>query len=345
MGAAVKCDWSPGVPNLRIPTYQTMGVRGLGGFIRWKLPHVRKTLDWRKHTGKRWGVDCSCLLYRARGVSLSPVSVIASLIVRLRRSNIEPVFVFDGRTPTVKGDVVDQRRVVRQAAQREMAEIKVDLAEGGLTEIQKAEMDRRHADLQKKAPVVTSGDKDDVKTFLHAAGVLFVTAAGEADDVLAYLCRDGTLQGVVSTDMDMLARGVPYLIVPETNDASVLTEICLGDVLSGIGLQYTQFVDACMLMGSDYSGKGWRSMEPKAAIEMARSGVQWAEIDISGSVCSVMERGVALLLGSGIQWEDIIGERQRAKWLLGQPTREPDTIATLAKSHGWPVDWVPVLGG
>jgi len=321
-----------------------MGIRGLGGYIRWKLPQVRKTLDLRKYKGQRWGVDCSCLLYRARGVSLLPVTVIASLIVRLRRSNIEPVFVFDGRTPVVKGDVIDQRRVVRQAVQREMAEIKVDLAGEGLSESQKADMDRRHADLQKKAPVVTSGDKDDVKTFLHAAGVLFVTAAGEADDLLAYLCRDGTLQGVVSTDMDMLARGVPRLIVPETNDAAVLTEICLADVLTGVGLQYTQFVDACMLMGSDYSGKGWRSVEPKVAIEMARRGVQWSTIDVSGSVCSAMERGSALLMGVGVQWEEIIGERQRAKWLQGVPKREPETIATLAKAHGWPMDWIPLLG-
>ena len=323
-----------------------MGIRGLGGFIKWKLPQIRKSLVWSGHTGTRWGVDCSCLLYRARGVSLSPITVIASLVVRMRRAGIEPVFIFDGRSPAAKSDTVEQRRVVRVAAQKEMAEITAGLAaDAHISLTERGALEKRHADLQSKAPSVTSGDKDAVKTFLHAAGVLFITASGEADDVLAYLCRTDYLQAVISTDTDMLARGIPLLSGPETNDASVLTAIRLADILAGLGLQYSQFVDACMLMGSDYSGKGWRTVEPRLAVETARRGVDWSTIDVSGSVCSAMERGVAILSGAGVVWEDIVGEKQREKWSLGRPMREPDTIAVLANANGWPMDWCYILGG
>ena len=316
-----------------------MGIRGLGGFIKWKLPNVRKSLKWTspEYVGTRWGIDCSCLLFRARGSNLSPITVVASLLVRMRRAGIQAVFIFDGRPPTAKSDVVDQRRVVRQAIQKEMADLKEDLTDIGLTELERASIETRHAALQKKAPTVSGGDKEELKQFLYACGVQFITAIGEADDVLAYLCRTGFLQGVLSTDMDMLARGVPILVHPETADTSVLTVIHLEEILTGLRLTMSQFADACMLMGSDYSGKGWKPMDPVQAVEKARAGVDW------DSYGEAMTTGVALLRGEGVEWEAIVSEKQRAKWDLGPPPCEPENVAAATTKHGWPTDWVSVL--
>jgi hypothetical protein len=322
-----------------------MGIRGLGGFLKWKVPHAKKTLKWSAASlkGQRWGIDCSCLLYRARGVSLSPLTVIAGLIVRMRSAGVEPVVVFDGRPPASKTDIIDQRRTVRVAAHKEMAEIEAELSSPELTDNEKITREQRHAALQKKAPTVSSSEKDTLKQFLYAAGVLFVTASGEADDLLAYLARSGDIQAVVSTDTDMLPRGVPILITPETPDCTVLTEIRLDAVLVGLGLTYPQFVDACMLMGSDYSGRGWRSIEPAAAVALARKGVSWTTMDISGSVCLAMERGVDMLMGSGVRWTDLLGEKQLAKWLAGAPSCEPENLAVAAAANGWPAPWLPWL--
>ena len=321
-----------------------MGIRGLNGFIKWKLPCARKTLRWSEHRGETWGVDCSCLLYRARGSNLCVITVIASLLVRMRNAGIRAVFVFDGRTPAAKSDVVDQRREARQIIQKEMLTLQVELEAEGLDMSDRVELERRHASLQKKAPTVTSGDKNELKQFLYACGVQFVTAAGEADDVLAYLCRVGTLQGVISTDMDMLARGVPLMVIPETIDNTVLTVLRLQEVLSGIGLTYSQFVDACMLMGSDYSGKGWHGIEPKYAIERARKGVDWGAVDANKSICMAMEEGVILLSGYGVRWDSIVSEKQRTKWDMGPPPCEPENVASAAKTHGLPIGWIKMLG-
>lgn len=321
-----------------------MGIRGLGGFLKWKVPHSKKTLKLTTSLkGQRWGVDCSCLLYRARGAGLSPLTVIAGLIVRLRSAGVTPVVVFDGRPPASKSDIIDQRRTVRVAAHKEMAEIEAELSSSELTDSDKITKEHRHAALQKKAPTVSSSDKDALKQFLYAAGVLFVTASGEADDLLAYLARSDNIQAVVSTDTDMLPRGVAVLITPETPDCMALTEIRLDSVLSGLGLTYPQFVDACMLMGSDYSGRGWRSMEPAAAITLARKGVCWSTMDISGSVCLTMERGVDMLMGTGVRWTDLLSEKQMAKWTVGAPPCEPENVAAAATANGWPATWITWL--
>jgi hypothetical protein len=225
-----------------------------------------------------------------------------------------------------------------------MAEIEAELSSPELSDSDKITKEQRHAALQKKAPTVSGGDKDALKQFLYAAGVLFVTASGEADDLLAYLARSGDIQAVVSTDTDMLPRGVPFLINPETPDCTVITEIRLTDVLSGLGLTYPQFVDACMLMGSDYSGRGWRSVEPAAAVALARRGVDWSAVDVSGSVCSAMERGVDMLMGSGVRWTDLLSEKQMAKWTGGAPPCEPENLAIAVATNGWPATWLSWLG-
>jgi flap endonuclease-1 len=263
----------------------------------------------------------------------------------MRRAGITPVVVFDGRPPQAKAAVVEARRVVRQTAQREMAEIRADLVEHekDLTEREKGDRERRLADLQKKAPTVSSGEKDALKQFLYAAGVLFLTANGEADDVLAFLARAGFLSAVVSTDMDMLTRGIPSLVVPETNDATTLSELRLDAVLGTLNVSYNQFVDACVLMGSDYAAKSWRGMEPAAALAAARRGVDWGIQDVSGAVCDSLVEGRRMLVGAGVVWETLLGEKQREKWVAGAPAREPANLTATATAMKWPADWVAAL--
>ena len=321
------------------PNTHQMGIRGLAGFLRWKLPQVRRNVQWAGHAGERWGIDCSCLLFRARGAGLSQLTVIASLIVRMRGAGIVPVVVFDGRPPAAKAAVIEQRREVREEVKRELASVQGELTErgGAMTEFERAMLEKKAADLQKKAPQVTRDDKDALKQFLYAAGVQFVTAVGEADDVLSYLCSTGYLSAVVSTDMDMFARGVPMLVMPETADGAVLTQVVTADLLSGLGLTRDQFVDACMLMGSDYSGKDWVSVDPRVAVERARAGVNW-----SGALLA----GVRMLRGDGLVWEEIVSDHQREKWAAGLASpkaKEFDNLALMCAAQGWPAEWFRVM--
>lgn len=318
-----------------------MGIRGLAAFLRWRTPTARKGIDWAKHTDERWGIDCSCLMYRARAEGLSLPTVVASLVVRMRRFNIEPIVVFDGRPPASKSDVTDKRREDRALVRQSMATLATELSGADLTSSERVDKEGQVAALQAKTPIVNRGDRDELKRFLYAAGVLFVTATGEADDLLAYLARERHISAVVSTDMDMLARGVPLLIVPDTADATVMTEIALTSVLAALRLTQSQFLDACLLMGSDYAPVRWRRYEPAVAVEAARKGL-W---DISGGALIVAAAAPAagLLRGDGVTLDTLLSELQRAKWDAGVPAREPETMAAMVAEAGWPLDWLGLL--
>ncbi len=270
------------------------------------------------------------------------MTVVASLLVRMRRMHVTPIVVFDGRPPATKAEVTEQRRADRNAAQQEIDQLRIQL-EQTESEHERGLIENRLLELQRKAPPVTRSDKDELKQFLYAAGVLALTPNGEADDVLAYLSRTGQVQAVVSTDMDMLARGVACLIVPETDDTMILSQYYLADVLSGLHVTYEQFVEACMMMGTDYTPKSWRTVPPGLAISMVRGGVRWNPMQHGEEICRAMWAGVDLLAGVGVEWTALMGEKQYEKWAAGAPAKELENLQVWGMKNGWPSDWVQSL--
>lgn len=309
-----------------------MGIRGLTKYLRGK---ARQSFQPARGL---WAIDTSCILYRARGEGLSLVTVVASLIVRIRKAGGEPIFVFDGSTPAAKTRVVEERRTARVATTQEITALRTELAERpDRPERERADLEVRIAALQKKAPVIAGGDREAVKQLLHAAGVLFVTANGEADDLLGYLARMGIVEGVISSDMDMLARGVGRLVTPDTADCSVLSEVSLARVLGLLKLTYGQFVAACQLMGSDYTPAGFCTVDPPTAIATVRQ---------PGFVlASQLAEGAAMLRGDGVLFVTLLSEKQRGKWLAGGGVPEPVVLAEFAERERWPRDWLTVLDG
>jgi hypothetical protein len=291
-----------------------MGIRGLAKFLKQRAATAYTTVSSCSKT-EIWAIDCSCIMYRARSASLQPVTVLAALIVKLRSLRVEPVVIFDGRPPEVKTAAIEERRAQRETIQHEIDSLDPTTH---ATEI---------AVLQRKIPNVTAGDKDAVKQLLYAAGVLFINATGEADDLIAALYRKGDITAVLSTDMDMLPRGIGRLIVPETPDASILTCIHLDRILSTLALTYDQFVTACILMGTDYSG---RSLNPHQAVLAAvRPAPESSEAH--------------LLKGEGVAWSSLLSPAQEEKRVAGAPPTEPAVLTTFASTYGWPPGWVTAL--
>ena len=175
---------------------------------------------------------------------------------------------------------------------------------------------------------------------------MFVTATGEADSLLAELCRRGDVAGVVSTDMDMLARGVPVLIIPESADAGFLTTIRLVDVLRGLQMEFEVFVRACVMMGTDYSPS---RMNPWTAVATASTSAGTNEVaETSGNAeddaTKAADDKVFHLLTDRQPLEELLAEKQLVKWIAGTQQPEKENLDRTCKEQGWPLSWKRVLG-
>jgi 5'-3' exonuclease len=294
-----------------------MGIRGLARFLKQRAPAAYTTVT-PLSKAERWALDCSCIMYRARAAGLQPVTVLAGLICKLRNIGVELIVIFDGKPPAVKATTLEERRAHRTAIQKE-----IDSLDPSANEIQITA-------LQRQIPTLSASDKDTVKQLLYAAGVLFLNASGEADDLLAALYKKGDITAVISSDMDMLPRGIGRVILPETADAATLTSVSLDRVLTALSLTYDQFVAACVLMGSDYSERSMNPYQAVTAIQAARSPLIETE---SGRQ----------LKGDGVVLSNLLTEAQEEKWAAGAPPVEPEALAALAATHGWPPGWVIIL--
>lgn len=232
-----------------------MGIRGLNTCLNKTAPQVFRTVPWTLMQGCRVGVDIQCFMYRALSSRIAPIKVIASQIVAFRRLGIDVIYVFDGPPPVEKGQTCETRRDSRKSAQAQIEVLKEKL--NNMTR-ENEEFASTYAEIERLEttyPQLTYEMKDEIKQLLGIAGIPYINAVGEADSVLAHLYRRLQINAVASFDLDFLARGVRLMIPrnivdePGTNWIQLVPE----EIYKALGVNERQFIDLCVLMGSDYT--------------------------------------------------------------------------------------------
>lgn len=189
----------------------TMGIRGLQQWLRWKGGVT--PLNWSSYKDTTVGIDLLPFLYKAKGKKLCLITYVTEFIEFLEKKSITPVVIFDGAPPREKKDTIKERQ-------------ECDLYVG-------------------------YEERTLVKECLTTLKVLYIGAPEESDPLLAYGSIHNLFSAVLSTDMDMLARGVKHLIM--MNDTGSWIEYTLDTILLKLSLSFEQFQHMCVLMGTDYT--------------------------------------------------------------------------------------------
>ena len=314
-----------------------MGIRGLSGWIGWACPEAIETPDWSDFKGTTIGVDVLGFLYKAKSQRISPITYLAKLIIACRKHSITPVPIFDGKPPEEKRKMLEKRFERRTNAQVRHNALK-EAADIPMSAIQRTVVDEELQRLEHTANFLTSDERDLAKQLFYACGIMSYNATGEADNVLAYFARRGTFAAVISNDFDMLARGVPILLTPDTyalpGDKSGWRMYRLETIVKKVGFTYEQFVEMCVLMGCDYT-TGAKTLQYKSAY--------WA-IKYRGNIERTIQlypeteqqiylKAKEMLTGMFETQESLMGAKQWDKWATGISHPEPETLAMFRKSY------------
>ncbi|KAL7416763.1 flap endonuclease 1 [Mrakia frigida] len=248
-----------------------MGIKGLTDLIRKNAPQAITELSPKSLAGKRVAIDASMSMYqfliaiRLNGGSLQTntgegTSHLSGLFYRTTRiagSGIKAAYVFDGQPPELKKELLEKR-----SEGREKASAKEEEADGE-EEIEK---------YSKRQLKVTKEMNEEAKELLKLMGIPVVEAPGEAEAQCAELARGGKVDAVASEDLDTLTFNSPLLLRNLTGtdaQAKKITQLHLGDVLSGLDLNMDQFVDLSILLGCDYLPP-LHGVGPVGALKMLR---------------------------------------------------------------------------
>ncbi len=308
-----------------------MGIRGLTGWIKWAAGPTISKPNWLEYSGKTIGVDILGQLYKIKAANACPILYMARFIISCRKLNINPVFVFDGKPPEAKRAALKQRSEIRNTSLETLRSLEANVAPYVETAAEKAALESRIKSLSSYTSYFSSEERDLCKQLCYAAGVISINATGEADDVLAHLTRKGVFAAVVSSDLDMLARGVENLFVPTLQsmpgDEDGWIGYNLSSILRHVNFTPDQFVQMAVLMGSDYN-VGAKSLQYKSAY--------WA-IKYRGDLLKTLEvlgvhdetpyyEAISRLEGLYDTEESLMGEKQWNKLTTGCPPVEHESL-------------------
>jgi len=183
-----------------------MGIKHLNRFLYDNCTKKSiKKIHLRQLAHKVLAIDTSIYLYKysSEDALLENMYLLISI---LKHYNIVPLFVFDGKPPPEKRELLQQRRCEKKEAEEKYNKIKDESKEGD--QKQQAEMDR----LRRQFVRVSDAEIKQVKELMDAYGVSYCNAPGEADHLCAYLVKQGKAWGCMSDDMDMFLYGCNYVV-------------------------------------------------------------------------------------------------------------------------------------
>jgi hypothetical protein len=171
-----------------------------------------------------------------------------------RYYNITPVFIFDGKPPDEKKELIIKRRAEKVDALEEYKNIKnILLNSSNMDDNDKKELMHNMVTLKRTSSSLKSGDIENVKNLLRAHGATYYDAPNEADELCAMLTICGKVWACLSEDMDLFVYGCPRVIryLSLFSHTAVLYD--LDGILKNLGLSQKQLREICILSGTDYN--------------------------------------------------------------------------------------------
>jgi flap endonuclease-1 len=230
-----------------------MGIKNLNSFLRDNCPESIKCTSLTDLAGKKIAVDISIYVYKYAGDN-SLVENIYLMLATFRYYNIIPIFIFDGKPPAEKKELLQKRRADKKEAENEYNQLKNALESADAIDDDKKEEIVTSMDALKKKFVYVNRDQlEKVKEMIRAYGMTYYDAPGEADELCAMLVAKKKAWACLSEDMDMFVYGcrrvLRYLSLLNHNVVLYDTK----SILQELGITLKEFREICVLSGTDYN--------------------------------------------------------------------------------------------
>ena len=214
----------------------------------------------------------------SRGNVTSHLSGLYNRNISFLTAGIKPIYVFDGKSPSLKSAEIERRAQIKKDA---AIKYEIAIKEGNMQ------------DAKKYAQQTTSLQDhmiDEAKQLLDLLGIPYVNAPSEGEATAAFMSSNGLAYAAASQDYDSVLFGAKRLIRNFTNSGrrkvpnkntyiDVVPEIIeTQKVLDNLELSQGQLIDVSILVGTDFNPNGFRRIGPKTALKLIRKYNKLEEI-------------------------------------------------------------------
>jgi 5'-3' exonuclease len=272
-----------------------MGIKNLNKFLRNKCPDVYEHIHLSEYSFKKIAVDVSLYLCKFKSIAGDKwLSLFINLIACLRKNEVHCVFCYDNGSPPEKEAEKKERADQRAKTEEKVYKLEEAIEKFNLTnEIdpiliefykKKTKSDKIHqrllgrednnidmnfiiSSVEKMRSQILQISSDDfllTKKLFDILEVPYYDAPLEAETSCADLCKRGIVDAVLSEDTDVLAYGAPVFLSKINTYDGTCVRIKYPDLLQQLSLNDNQFLDLCIMCGTDYNKNIFRIGPEKA---------------------------------------------------------------------------------
>lgn len=229
-----------------------MGIRNLNRFLvsNCSKKAIQK-IHLKEFKQKVVVVDASIYMYKFIGEK-ALIENMYLMVSIFRHYEIIPVFIFDGKPPEQKKELLHERKIKKREAELMYYQLK-DSMKDTMENIQ--EIQDKMEVLEKQFVRVSEQHIRQVKELLTACGVEYYNAEGESDELCAKLVLSDKAWACLSEDMDMFVYGCPRVI----RQVSLMNHTCMfyymEQILADLEMTMDLFREITVISGTDYNFK------------------------------------------------------------------------------------------
>lgn len=229
-----------------------MGIKNLNKFLQTSCDKSIQKIHISSLSGKKIVIDTSIYLYRfmGEGCLLENFYLMISLF---RQYNIIPLFIFDGKPPKEKDEILKQRKMEKKEAETKYKILQDKLEYGEDSDIDMAEIKYNMDVLKKQFIRIRHSDIENVKTLIKAYGVSYIEAVGEADKLCAKMVCKNKAYACLSEDMDLFVYGCSRVLRYFSLLKKTAIMYDLSGILTEINLTLNEFRYVTVISGTDYN--------------------------------------------------------------------------------------------
>ena len=243
-----------------------MGIKNLNSFIKKHSQNGIKDITISDLQNRSIAVDTSIFMYKFM-YSHRFIDNFIQQLFHLKSFNIKPIYIFDGKPPEEKKEVLDSRKESKIKISNKILELEEKRSK--LVDSNEIEnINKEIQSIRKKQIIVTKSDVSNLKRLFDILNVDYIQANCEADLLCCELYKNNKVYACLSNDMDFLPSGAGRLL-RNYNLSNNLQLYDLQTILQDLELTYEQFVDFCILCGCDYTCKISR-LGPETAFKVIK---------------------------------------------------------------------------
>lgn len=259
-----------------------MGIKYLNQIIKKYAQSSIENIKLSDLFNKIISIDTSIFLYKYQYNNSHYLVSFLKQILKLLKNGITPYYVFDGKPPKEKNELLLDRKIKKEMAYAKIELLKLikedekidlsnmkykNLKEDDIKKIYQKllnekvdEMNEEQLNLEinKNKKKIISVRKEHINNLielLEILGIPYLQTNYEAEIVCAQLNRENIVNGCITEDSDYLTNSGNYLLRKFNSNSNIIVLYKFHILLQELKLNNNQFVDFCILCGCDYTSK------------------------------------------------------------------------------------------